>query len=826
MAKEKHLPKSVKEAKLLSKDAENTLYGLMLFLICLIGVLNNGFVGNFLTYISAYLFGVFYFVPFLLGAAYGVYLILMKKSYLVKVNLILLGVILIAVASLIGSSFTSAANGFDGLFSNYHATVSNIVKDDTVFNINLTKIDLLGGGLIGRFFATLLVSTITNVGAHIVVAVVMLIGLYLAFGKLVKKIILKIKENRKIRKERIIERLEEEEKAKEEKQKEEDLKQEEALNSVSSNVVLSSNMNKVTFHENVNSSISKPTRAESKRDYSVINAHKEEEIAPTPIKEMFADDIEEKQVEEVVEEKVAPVTLHIETNPGKEYYTKAAIKPNVIKKEYIYPSLDLLDDAHGRSMKAINEEIAEERKEIINATLNDFHVGATVDTYTVGPTITRFDIKSNATSSVNAISKIIDDLSQRVGGVYARFVKVVPGKTTSGLEVPNVHIDMVTLKEVLEIMKDMKPKPLLIPFGKDVAGQVVTASITKFPHMLVAGTSGSGKSVFVHSMILSLIMRHTTDEVKFVIVDPKRVEFSLYREMPHLLCPIIYEPLEAKMALRKLQQEMERRYVLLEQHNCTDISQYNDDMREQGGEILPYIVAIIDEYNDLVYAVRDIEKPIVTLGAKARAAGIHICIATQRPSTDIVTGTLKANLATKVAFKVASFVDSTTILNQGGAERLRGNGDSLIDCASLGALDSFVRAQSPFVDRKEILRVVGFLKDHYPVNYNPDFLDLRDHSAEGPKFIPSDDDFEENDSQERYDYLKEQIVTQRKAFVSKSFIQNTCRANFKTASDLYARLENDGIIEKLPPGSTSNKGAKVLIDLSESQEKVEEKKEE
>ena len=802
MAKDKHVPRSVKEAKLMSKDAESTLYGLMLFLVSLIGVLNNGVIGNFLTYISAYLFGVFYFVPFLIGAFYGIYLILMKKTFLVKVNLVFLGVILIAVASLIGSSFNSSISGFGDLFSHYHATISNIVVNDTIFNINLTKIDVLGGGLIGRFLATLLTSTLTNIGARIVVIVFMVAGLYLTFAKLVVKIFRKIKEIRKARKEKLIERLEEEEKLQEEKRK----KEEEKKASEPTPVRVGSAMNSSeSFGEN----ISKPTRYE-KRDEVVTEPKPVVNTKPTPINEMFADDIEDKK-EEIAEEVVEPTytpTKSFTPSTSKEPYSKTVTKPVITRREYVYPSLDLLESAHGKSMKAINEQIAEERKEIINATLSDFHAGATVDTYTVGPTITRFDIRSSATSSVNAIAKTIDDVSQRLGGVYARFVKVVPGKTTSGLEVPNVHIDMVTLKEVLETMKDLKPKPLLIPFGKDVAGQVVTASITKFPHMLVAGTSGSGKSVFVHTMILTLLMRQTPEEVRFVIVDPKRVEFSLYRDMPHLLCPIISEPLEAKMALKKLQLEMERRYVLLEENYCTDISQYNEEMKEKGGEVLPYIVTIIDEYNDLVLAIKDIEKPIVSLGAKARAAGIHICIATQRPSTDVVTGTLKANLATKVAFKVANSVDSVTILNQGGAERLRGSGDSLIDCAALGVSDSFVRAQSPYVDRKEILKVVGFLRDHYKVDYNPDFLDLKDHSAMGPKYVPGEE--YDEDSQDRYEYLKEQIIAQEKEYISISFIQQTCRANFNNARELYTRLQNDGIIEKLPPGSTSNKGAKVL----------------
>ncbi len=849
MAKEKHLPKSISEAKLLSRDAENTLYGLMLFLISVIGILNNGFVGNFLTYISAYAFGVFYFVPFLLGIAMGFYLILMKKSYMVKINLVLLGIILIALSCLIGSSLSPTQDGFNTVFTNFHTKISNAVVNDTIFKLRLSDIGGLGGGIVGSFLATLLCSTITSIGAYIVVIVLMLVGLYLTFAKLVLKIITKSKEAKKKHKEKVLERLKQEEQEKEERElklkieKEENDKLDQEISLFSSRV--HSNDNNVSIaakkedsYQVINNSPNRPQKVSisdlTDKNESNPVVKKEAPITPTPINQLFADDIEPKEdikKEETINEIPVPdqtlntsvafnkptpaASISFERKPEPQ---KTLARVNTPHKEYVYPSLDLLADANGRSMKSYNATVAEERKEAINQTFKDFNIGAYVDTYTVGPSVTRFDIKLDATTSVNSIQKVIDNVAIRLGGVFPRFTKVVLGHTTSGLEVPNEKIDMVTLKEVLYDIKDKNDKPLLIPFGKDISGKVVYETMTKFPHMLVAGTSGSGKSVFLHSFILSLMMRQTPDEVKFLIVDPKQVEFNYYRDCPHLYCPIITEPLEARVALNKMIKEMENRYTLLAEGCFTDLKQYNESMKEEGKDILPYIVIIIDEYNDLVSALADIEKPIIRLAQKARSAGIHICIATQRPSADVVTGTLKANLAVKVALMVSSLANSTTILGQSGAERLQGNGDCLLDCVSVTRGQGFLRVQTPYVDRKEIMKVVAFLKEHYPVNYNPDFLDLRDRSAMGPTFISSDDSGGEyNSDEERYQNLKSLVMARET--VSISAIMDLCHANFSTARGFYNRLQEEGIIEKTMPGSTSSKGAKVIRRVETEEER-------
>ena len=810
MAKEKHLPKGSNEGKLLSKDAENTLYGLILVLVSLIGILNNGFIGNFLTYIVAYLFGVFYFVPFLIAIACGLYLILKKKSYLLKVGVVFLGILLIAIASLIGSSLSSNTNNFSSLFSNYHSTISNLVMTNTVFKLRLSNIGVLGGGIIGQFLATLLTVTITKIGAYIVVAIIMIVGLYLAFAKLVVKLYLLVKKWRKERRERIIARIEEDEKLKQEKLESKEKEKEERRRFAA----IKANALEVGSDVGVINNSSSHIKKANPFEQEEIRYRSPNIENPTPVNQMFADDIETKKpanpFENEYSKSIEPASVSTNSETKEDRPVKVLAKPFVSKEAYIYPSLDLLNDLHTKSMKAANEEISEQRKEIINQAFKDLNIGATVDTYTIGPSVTRFDVRSSSNSSVNQVVKYIDDFNVRLGGVYSRFAKVVSGKTTSGLEVPNTYVETVTLKEVLTAVKDKKDKPLLIPFGKDISGDVISESMTKFPHMLVAGTSGSGKSVFIHAMIVSLIMRQTPDEVKFVIIDPKRVEFNFYKEMPHLYCPIISDPMEAKVALNKLTMEMNNRYMILESGCFTDIKQYNEAMKEQGKETMPYLVLIIDEYNDLVMALHDIEKPIISLAQKARSAGIHICIATQRPSTNVVTGTLKANLSTKVALMVANVVDSTTILGQSGAENLLGNGDLLLDCPSLIRGGAFVRLQSPYVDRKEIIKVVSFLKDHYELNYNPEFLDLKDRSAMGPTFNGGDDDnTSSNFDFERYERIKKDVMETRN-FVSISSIQEGYRANFSTAKSFYARLQEDGIIERLPPGSTNSRGARVI----------------
>ena len=355
-----------------------------------------------------------------------------------------------------------------------------------------------------------------------------------------------------------------------------------------------------------------------------------------------------------------------------------------------------------------------------------------------------------------------------------------------------------------------KKHPLSVPFGKNISGDVVYADFDEFPHLLVAGTTGSGKSIYTHSIIATLIMRNSPDDLKLVLVDPKRVEMTKYREMPHLLCPIITEADKAKVMLTKLVDEMNNRYEMFaEADGCSNIKQYNEWAKDCGQDLLPYIIVVIDEYADLVDTCKDISQPVVSIAQKARAAGIHLLISTQRPSTNVITGVIKGNLPTKVALKTSLQVDSITIIGEAGSEKLLGKGDMLVQSPLVSSV-SVTRLQGCFISNKEILRIVGYLKEHYETHYDENYLDLVDHSKESAtsKVLSGEVEKEADAAEEaKYQSIKEWVMSQQ--FVSMSKIQRECAVGFNRAGRFFNRLQKEGIVSTEQDGAT--KGCKVLV---------------
>ena len=439
----------------------------------------------------------------------------------------------------------------------------------------------------------------------------------------------------------------------------------------------------------------------------------------------------------------------------------------------------------------------------------NFHVGARCISYVVGPSVTRYNIEYANNVSVRSVEKLVDDISIRLGGVNARFEGVVEGQRYSGLEIPNAKITPVSFKEVFEQLPDVKEHPLAVMFGKNIDGKCIGADFDEFPHVLVAGTTGSGKSIYNHSLVCTLISRNSPEDLRLVLVDPKQVEMSKYEDLPHLLCPIINDANLAKLTLSKLVDEMNRRYGILKATGCSNIKQYNE-LREDDPNLekLPYIVVFVDEYADLVDVCKDINGPIVSIAQKARAAGIHMLIATQRPSTNVITGTIKGNLPTRIALAVASYVDSTTILNEGGAEKLLGKGDMLVSSPLVSRV-GMVRLQGCFIQNKEILRIVGYLKEHYPVYYDPNFCNLEEAARQeagdvigSPEFASSQEAGEEA----KYQSVKEWVMACD--YMSMSKIQRECGVGFNRAGKFFKRLQTEGIIGTEVEG---NKGCPVLI---------------
>lgn len=548
---------------------------------------------------------------------------------------------------------------------------------------------------------------------------------------------------------------------------------------------------------------------------------KEPEVVPiSEHPELFDNDtlpekifVEEPIPEPVVEEE-QPIEAPAQTAETQaEMLLRGQPKANLCK-DYIYPPLDLLDIHEAADDVNKNEESCAERTALINQVFEQFRVGAEIVSHTVGPSVTRYDIMLKPGVSVNLVKKYVEDISIRLGGIPVRFEAIVSGKSTSGIEIPNEIRTNVGLREAIAALPT-GPKYLLnIPFGKGIGGDLRHASMGDFPHMLVSGTTGSGKSIAVHSTILTLLMRNKPEELKIILVDPKKVEMSFYEDIPHLLCPIITDMRKTYNCLKKLVDEMERRYNLFQAHKLRDIKGFNAWASENDVQPLPYIAVFVDEYADLVEQVKEVHEPIQRLVQKARAAGIHICIATQRPSVNVIDGVIKSNFTTRLALLSASATDSQTIIGEGGAEKLLGHGDMLID-SPLISVSTKPRVQGCYVSENEVNRVCDFLREHYSTQYDPYFLDLEDHEQEfskGSSNEPPVEAIDKNASEEaQYQDIKDQVM--HREYCSISFIQRSFAMGFPRAGRIFARLQKEGIVAF----EGDSRGNKVLAHAATSE---------
>lgn len=494
----------------------------------------------------------------------------------------------------------------------------------------------------------------------------------------------------------------------------------------------------------------------------------------------------------------------------EEEIDENAPKIEKVKKPINYelaPS-SLLDERDEKSNVEENKRVAEERVKIIDGLCNDFSFKAHITGYTIGPSVTRFDLQTDNDEMVGGFDKYLDDLSNRFSGVKARFEKVVTGKTTAGIEVANAKGNLVNFKDVFEHLPPLKKDKymgMFIPFGKDIGGNYVYADFRELVHILLAGTTGSGKSVYLHTILLSLIMRNTPEEMKLLIIDPKRVEFTKYRDIPHLLCPIICDPNDAYSAFLKLADEMQRRYRMFEETETSSIKEYNKDYApDHHLPKLPYIVVLVDEYSALVENNKAIGNAVLSIGQLARACGIHMIIATQAPRSTIITGSIKANLPTKIALLTGSSVDSVNILGTGGSEKLLGNGDMLISTPVISTT-GLTRVQGAFVDNKEIKRVAGFYKTRYTTDYDPVFLTLHEESKQ--EVYDGNVNTLDKANDDKYEMVKEFAMSMDYCSISK--ITRSFGFGFNRAGKIFDQLKAEGILDNDPNGSSA-KGTRVL----------------
>lgn len=486
----------------------------------------------------------------------------------------------------------------------------------------------------------------------------------------------------------------------------------------------------------------------------------------------------EETVQEIAEEE--PKT--VENEEEDEIEEEPRVTKTKSKKRYprIEISLDLLDR---RDDKPTSGDIVHNR-EVIRRTLENFGIPVEMAEVAVGPTVTQFAFKPSDGVKLSRITGLSNDLALALAAHPIRIEAPIPGKSLVGVEVPNKSVATVGLREMLE-SKEFRERRGSLSFvlGKDVAGKSWVADLTKMPHLLVAGATGSGKSVCLNILIMSYIYTLGPDDVKFIMVDPKRVELQVYNGIPHLITPVITKVPETVNALKWALREMDRRLDLLGAMNSKDILSYNARVQDR----LPYIVIIIDEMADLMAASSsEVEGPIVRLAQMSRAVGIHLVLATQRPSVDVITGLIKANVPGRIAFAVASATDSRTILDQQGAEKLLGRGDMLVTSNDIPIPK---RLQGAFVSEAEIARVVEFVKSKYdPPEYDAGVVE---RPAGGPTIFGGGSGFEE-DSDPLLEYAKEEIVRAGKA--SASLLQRRLKVGYARAARLLDLLEEEGFI--------------------------------
>ncbi len=477
-------------------------------------------------------------------------------------------------------------------------------------------------------------------------------------------------------------------------------------------------------------------------------------------------------------------------------------------KGYICPPISLLNVPVKNVSKA-NHDAIKDNVIILEQVFRDFDIEGKIVAANVGPSVTQYEMELKAGTKVNRILSIHREIALALAAKDVRIQAPIPGKKTIGIELPNKVNTIVTVREILEtIPKSLDDRKLLVTLGRNLMGQPIFTEINNTPHLLVAGATGSGKSVCINSMIISILMRTRPDEVKLVLVDPKKVELSVYNGIPHLLAPVVTDPRKANVALKKIVAEMERRYDLFTETDTKNIASYNvyvdkkNKNLPEGDQLkrIPYIVIIIDELADLMLiAAKEVEDSIMRITQMARAAGIHLIVATQRPSTDVITGLIKSNIPSRISFAVSSSIDSRTILDMMGAEKLLGKGDMLF--LPMGE-NTPLRIQGTFVSDEEIKAVVNYTVNQQKAHYDSTLL-MDDEEMHATSMTHSRDDYEEP----LYNEIVEFVLTQGKA--SASLLQRRYRLGYNRAARVIDLLEERGIIGP----NNGSKPREVLVKL-------------
>lgn len=599
------------------------------------------------------------------------------------------------------------------------------------------------GGIIGNFIVSALKEVIGSIGTAVAILMMFIISLGLAFRENFIIVLRKafVDKEIKVHEERNLKELKQKQlpKIERKRQKNNDIKEEELIEAQ----VL--NDDEQNLDEELEPESEKESRASTINGVEILN-----EVAEN---KKLLDQIERGNVE----------------------------KP----KNFVLPPLKFLNDPPKRSHSVNEAEIDQQISNLLDK-LRKFKIdGDVVRTYT-GPIVTTFEFRPAPHIKVSKILTLQDDLAMALKAQTIRIQAPIPGKDVVGIEVPNQNLETIYLKEILEseVFKNAS-SPLTMALGKDIVGVPFVTDLKKLPHLLIAGTTGSGKSVGINAMLLSLLYRNSPQTLRLMMIDPKMLEFSIYNDIPHLLTPVITEAKKAITALANMVAEMERRYKIMSQTRTKNIESYNEKMKEEGGEQFPYIVVIIDELADLMMTSgKDVELYIGRLAQMARASGIHLIVATQRPSVDVVTGLIKANLPSRISYRVGQRIDSKVILDQMGAESLLGRGDMLFTPPGSPGV---IRLHAPFASEKEIETVVNFLKEQQDVVYDEKFL-----IEEGTSGSVAAGTLGEDELDELYEEAKEIILSEQKTSIS--YLQRRLKIGYNKAANIIEQMEKMGVL--------------------------------
>jgi len=674
------------------------------------------------------------------------------------------------------------------IFSIYQIFDNEIdLKDGLSKNIKVAY-DLgtknMGGGVLGALLGIPLTNMVGVAGAVIVCIGISLVILVFMLGIPVSEIIEDYIDNMKERKEELREYREQE--YEEHRQKRLERKKKERTAEV-----LKEEIGEDQIKINLNEKPEKVKKYEHGKDDLVPLGSKKEEFSPNTLEDNLF-----KVQEEEKEDKTKSVLMLEHTQMVED-------------ETYEFPPIELLTEGTSKGMKGGKKAIADNATKL-QKTLYNFGVSAKVENVSVGPAITRYELKPAEGVRVSKIANLADDIALNLAAESIRIEAPIPGKQAVGIEIPNKENEVVHLRDIIESDKfgDAKSK-LAFALGKDVAGEEIVTDIAKMPHVLIAGSTGSGKSVCINTLITSIIYKAKPSEVKLVLVDPKVVELSVYNGIPHLLIPVVTDPKKAAGALAWAVQEMVNRYSLFATKGVRDIKGYNEALdSENEASKLPQIVIIIDELADLMMVAKnDVEDAICRLAQMARAAGMHLVIATQRPSVDVITGLIKANIPSRIAFAVSSQVDSRTILDMAGAEKLLGKGDMLFYPTGMSKP---TRIQGAFISDKDVEKIVDFIKSNGTANYSEDILESIEKANNNEKEVKEFD--EESDEDPFLSEAIETVIETQQA--STSFIQRRFKVGYARAGRIIDQMEERGIIS----GYQGSKPREVLMSKERWQE--------